>query len=530
MVTTKRIRPIGMFDEVSVVTFDVPDAGHVLDHVRAVPVKISKSKFVAGMQCLKRLYWEVHEPELGAAPDAPALARLEQGHEVGRLARQLFPGGVEIQSTRENLGDAIRATRELVANREVPAIFEATFEHGGVLVRVDILQRRNRNRWRLLEVKSTADLKDYHVYDVAIQSRVLSHCGIELSSSALMHLNRDYVFRGGSYDPHQLFRIRNLNRQLPKLQRKLTKQLRDEFRILRGAQPPEVNPGRHCKDPVRCEFFDCCNPVYPADHVMYLPRISTRALEELRRLGVESIGDIPDDFPLEERQRRAHASVKAGQLWCGAELNQHLQSLRYPLAFMDFETVNPALPRSSGMRPFDHLPFQWSVHRQDTSTAPLEHFEFLADDDSDPRLPFVQSLLKAIEGAATIVVYYGTFESGRLAELAEWFPQFRKRIAAVKARLWDLLPVIRENVYHPDFRGSFSLKRVLPALVPGMSYDGMTISNGAEAGIAWDKTCALKEVPHREQIRTALLQYCEQDTLGMVQVLNALKALSTIRA
>src|ERR1700751_3868857 len=187
MVITKRRRPIGMFDEVTEITFDVPvpAAEPVPDNVPAVLVKISKSKFVAGMQCLKRLYWEVHEPQLGASPDPSALARLEQGHEVGQLARQLFPGGVEIQATRENLGEAIRATRELVANREVPAIFEATFEHGDVLVRVDILQRRGRDRWRLLEVKSTANLKDYHVCDVAIQSRVLSRCGIKLSSSAL---------------------------------------------------------------------------------------------------------------------------------------------------------------------------------------------------------------------------------------------------------------------------------------------------------------------------------------------------------
>jgi len=528
MVTTKRIRPIGMFDEVSIVSFDAPSdvagAGPVLDDVRTVPVKISKSKFVAGMQCLKRLYWEVHEPELGTKPDASALARLEQGHEVGRLARQLFPGGVEIKATREELGEAIRATRELVANREVPAIFEATFEHGGVLVRVDILQRRDRKRWRLLEVKSTADLKDYHLYDVAIQSRVLSRCGVQLSSSALMHLNRDYVFRGGSYDPRHLFRIRNLNRLLAKLQRKLTKQLRDEFRILRESKPPEIDPGRQCQKPVRCEFFDCCHPMYPANHVTLLPRISPRALDELKKLGVESIADIPDDFPLDERQRRAHASAKAGNLWCGAALNQQLQGLKYPLAFMDFETVNPALPRFSGMKPFDHLPFQWSLHRQDTPTAPLEHFEFLADDDGDPRLNFVQSLLKAVQGAATIVVYYGTFESGRLSELAQWFPRYREQIAHAQKKIWDLLPIIRENLYHPEFRGSYSLKRVLPALVPAMSYERMQISDGAMAGLAWVKMRGLKGGEERERLRAELLQYCSQDTLAMVHVLKVLRS------
>jgi predicted RecB family nuclease len=434
---------------------------------------------------------------------------------------------VEIQATREKLGDAIRATRELVANREVPAIFEATFEHGGVLVRVDILQRRDRKRWRLLEVKSTADLKDYHLYDVAIQSRVLSRCGVQLSSSALMHLNRDYVFQGGSYDLRCLFRIRNLNRQLPKLQKKLTKQLRDEFRILRESKPPEIDPGRQCQKPVRCEFFDCCNRMHPANHVTLLPRISPRALDELKRLGIESIADIPEDFPLDERQSRAHTSVKARRLYCRAGLDRQLQSLKYPLAFMDFETVNPALPRFSGMKPFNHLPFQWSVHRQDTPTAPLEHFEFLADDDGDPRLTFLQSLLKTIQGASTIVVYYGIFESGRLSELAQWFPQYHKQIAHVQKKIWDLLPIIRENVYHPEFRGSYSLKRVLPALVPAMTYETMDVSDGAKAGLAWEKMRSLaKDCENRQEIRHALLAYCEQDTLAMVRLLDVLRSIS----
>jgi Domain of unknown function(DUF2779) len=139
------------------------------------------------------------------------------------------------------------------------------------------------------------------------------------------------------------------------------------------------------------------------------------------------------------------------------------------------------------MKPFQHLPFQWSVHRQDTPTAPPVHFEFLADDDGDPRLTFVQSLLKTIQGVATIVVYYGTFESGRLSELAEWFPQYRKQVTHVQKRIWDLLPIIREHVYHPEFRGSYSLKRVLPALVPAMTYETMDVSDGAKAGSAWEK-------------------------------------------
>jgi hypothetical protein len=186
-----------------------------------VIMRISKSKFVAGCQCVKRLYWQVHEPELAAEPDASACAIMEQGREVGMLARQLFPEGVEVDGS-DGLDNAIRTTRELVANPEVPAIYEATFEHGGVLVRVDILQRRRDGRWRLIEVKSTTSLKEEHLGDVGIQSRVVSRSGLDLASVNLAHVNRDYVFDGDSIDKRKFFKIRNLTRRIARLQPKLT--------------------------------------------------------------------------------------------------------------------------------------------------------------------------------------------------------------------------------------------------------------------------------------------------------------------
>jgi len=195
-----------------------------------VPITISKSKYMAGVQCLKRLYWQVHEPELAGVPDAAAVAILEQGREVGRLARQLFAGGLEVRAGDSE--QAIRITRELIANPEVPAIFEAAFEDGGVFVRVDILQRRRDGRWRLVEVKSTADLKEQHLDDVAIQHRVVSRCGLDLASSCLMHVNRNYAFQGGSIDVRRFFKIRNLTQRIERLQPKLTFQLRSELRVL----------------------------------------------------------------------------------------------------------------------------------------------------------------------------------------------------------------------------------------------------------------------------------------------------------
>ena len=329
---------------------------------QARTMRISKSKFVAGVQCLKRLYWEVHKPELAAQPGAADQAIMEQGREVGLLARRLFPGGVEAGSDG-GLDQAIRATRELVANREVPAIFEGVFEHDGVLVRVDVLHRRRDGRWRLVEVKSSTSVKEEHLDDVAIQYRVVSRSGLDVGSACLAHVNRSYVFSGGSVDPWRFFRIRNVTRRVEKLQPKLTFQLRAQFTVLNMLNAPEIAPGKHCTDPVTCEFFDRCNPPRPDDHIGYLPRIHASAMEELEEMGIESIHDVPDDFELTEIQRRAATCVQTGKSWYdNNELEAALAGLRYPLFFIDFETVNPAIPRFAGSRPYDHLPFQWSLH------------------------------------------------------------------------------------------------------------------------------------------------------------------------
>jgi predicted RecB family nuclease len=411
----------------------------------------------------------------------------------------------------------------LIANPEVPAIFEAVFENGGVFVRVDILHRRRDNRWRLIEVKSTTDLKDYHLDDVAIQHRVVSRSGLDLASSCLAHVNRNYVFQGGSIDVRRFFRIRNLTRRVERLQPKLTFLLRSELRVLAMPSPPDIPVGPHCTDPITCEFFDRCNPPLPTDHIGYLPRLHASAAEELEEMGVESISEIPDDFPLSERQRRACTSVQMGEPWFSTELGKELECLKYPLYFMDFESINPAIPRFSGMRPFDQLPFQWSVHVQRQPDAELEHYEFLATDSRDPRHEFIHSLCGALGERGSIVVY-AAFESQRLAELAVWLPEFAERIKEILSRLWDLLPIVRNHAYHPAFAGSYSLKAVLPALVPEMSYEGMAVANGQEAGLARESLVrGTADQSEREGTRKALLDYCGQDTLALGRLLERLR-------
>ena len=485
--------------------------------------RLSKSKFLAGCQCLKRLYLQVHEPGLAAEADAASEAIIEQGREVGMLARQMFPGGVEVRS-EGGLDQAIRATRQLTANREVPAIFEGTFEHAGVLVRVDILHRRRDGRWRLIEVKSTTDVKDHHFDDVAIQHRVVSRSSVDLAASCLAHVSRDYVYQGGAIDVHRFFRIRNLTRRVEKLHPKLPSVLRSQFRVLGMPEAPRITAGPQCSHPITCEFFDHCNPPLPDDHILKLPRIHASEIAKLIALGVQSIHDIAENYPLTGRLRRACTSVQMGKPWFSGELRGELKELKYPLYFMDFETINPCIPRFSGMRPCDQLPFQWSVHAQRQAGAEPEHREFLATDASDPRRAFISTLCKALGEQGSIVAYNARFESQRLSEIAEWLPEFSGHINKIRRRLWDLLPVIRSNVYHPKFFGSFSLKTVLPALVPAMSYDGMAVVDGKAAGLVWESVIGSEcDDAEREKKRKALQKYCCQDTLGMVKLMDLLR-------
>jgi len=488
--------------------------------------RLSKTRFTAGLQCLKRLYLMVNSPdEAGEISDAGQLI-LEQGHEVGELATKLFKGGVLVDEDHLHVREAIKKTRALISDKSVPAIFEAAFTHNNIHVRVDILERLPRNRWHLIEVKSTTGGKDHHIPDLAIQQHVLEKCGVKVAKISLMHLNRAYVYDGTAYTLNKLFTIANVQDG----RKPLMGRIGWFINFLRGAlsekHPPIVAPGRRCHEPFECEFYHLCNPERSTDWIGNLYKISAKKLFDFYLHRIDSIKDIPEDVKLSAIQQRIRTCLKKNKPYFSAGLKGKLAELKAPVYFMDFETINPALPRHAGMRPYDQLPFQWSVHISTGNGAKPRHFEFLHDEKSDPRKAFIEKLLAVLEQHkhAPIVVYNQGFESGRLSELARVFPKYAARIKRVQKRLWDLLPVVRNNVYHPDFCGSFSIKNVLPALVPKMTYEGMGVADGGQAGAAYMRMLADDTPqPEKKRLRKDLLQYCKQDTLAMVKILEALR-------
>jgi Domain of unknown function(DUF2779) len=486
-------------------------------------MRISTSKFVAGVQCAKRLYLQVHQPELAGETSESAMTIMEQGQQVGLVAQQGFPGGVMVDDDHEHLDEAIRATRELVANTEIPAIFEATFETARVLVRTDILERRGRFGFRLVEVKSSTGMKPHYAYDLGVQAHVLTKAGVAVERSCLMHLNREYIYGGGNYDVSRLFVLADLTPEQTISETEISSRIGEQLSILNQPSAPDIKPGAHCTAPVLCEFYGHCNQELPTNHVSLLPNLRAGKVVDLLSMGIASLSQIPDHFPLSEMQRIALDAVKSGKMWMNPELPAALATLRYPLCFMDFETVYPALPRFPGMRPYDHIPFQWSVHRQEIQGGPIQHLEFLAEDTLDPRRPFLESLLRAVKGAGTIVVYNQQFESGRLNELPQWIPECRVEISDAQSKLWDLLSVIRKNVYHPAFGRSYSLKTVLPALLPEMSYANLRVAGGTQAGIAWMKLMdPVIDIETKRHLRNDLFRYCGQDTLALSELVNYL--------
>ncbi len=443
----------------------------------------------------------------------------QQGREVGELAQSAFPGGVVVDSS-----GALAETSALIDDLSVPAIFEAVFRFEGITIRTDILQRRPGNRWRLLEVKSSTGCKNHYVWDIAIQRYVLTGCGLHVDEACLMHLDREYVYDGAQHDARKLFSIVDLSAEINMLEEKVQQMLSAQRRALSRPFPPDVKPGPQCVAPYACEFLPVCTRPAPEHRISTLPNLSAKKAAMWAEAKVSLISDIPRDFPLSELQQRVCASVKAGRPWLSERCMIELSELEYPLHFMDFETIFPAIPKHRGMGPYAHVPFQWSVHRKQAPDVSVEHFEFLAEDENDPRRDFFESLSRVLGDKGQIIAYNATFETQRLDDLARWFPKCRTRVDELKSRVWDLLPFVRRNVYHPDFRGSFSLKSVLPAFLPGLTYEGMEVGNGEEAGVAWERMIQSETgTAEKARIKRALLAYCGQDTWALVVLVDAIQ-------
>jgi len=486
-------------------------------------VTLSKSRYLTGCQCPRRLWLRSHMPDVAAAPPAAQARRFAAGTEIGRRAHALFPGGVLVDEDALRHREAVERTRALLAGGNVPAIFEAAFLHAGVRSRVDILERLGDGAWGLREVKSAASVKEEHLHDVALQRFVLEGSGLRVPSLEVIHVNSGYVRGDGEIDWPRYFHRQDVTARVAPLRSDVPARVQFLHAVLALDASPAIEPARHCDTPRACEFWTHCTRDKPADWVFHLPKRPDR-FEALRAAGIERIADIPDDFPLSGKQERVRSVLREGRAFVSTGLAAALAPAGPPACYLDFETMGPPIPLYPGTRPYQRIPFQWSLHRLDPAGV-LEHQEFLASGRIDPRREFVATLLDALSDRPEPILVYSRFEADVLGGLAGAVPERAAALAGLRARLVDLLRVVQGHVYHPAFGGSFSLKAVAPALVPGFGYSDLEgVAGGDEAAGAF-AAIAQGEMSEAEEarVRSALRVYCERDTLALVELHKALR-------
>ncbi len=421
---------------------------------------LSKSKYIAGLQCPRRLWLACHEPDLGTPATESLAAVFDQGAEIGRRARDLFPGGVLVDEEAWQHGQATARTRQLMADRNVGAIFEAAFVHAGVRVRVDVLERLGPRTWGLREVKQGASVKDVYLDDAAVQRFVVEGAGVRLRSVEIVHVNRDYVRGDDGIDWRHFFQRADVTAETAALLPDVPARVRAFRRMLAKATAPDVEPSPHCFDPYGCEFWDHCTAAKPADWIVGgLPGLNGERLARLRDAGIERITDIPDDFRLGPAQARIRAAWLAGGLHLEPGLAAALRRTGPPAHYLDFETAFPAIPLYAGMRPYQQVPVPVVAAPGGRRSGACCTASSSPTAGPIRAPPSRETLLAALRHRREPILVWSSFESSRLGELAEALPEHAAEIARVRARLVDLHPIVRGHVGHPEFGGSFSLKR-----------------------------------------------------------------------
>lgn len=482
---------------------------------------LSKSTFMRGMQCGKSLYLYKNFFKLRDEPSEEQKALFSRGTDIGMVARGLFPGGVDASpENRFKYAESAAKTKAFI-EQGAEVIYEAAFIHEGVLAAIDMLVKKN-GKWCAFEVKSAAKITSTYILDASLQYHVIAGTGLPLDDISIVNINSQYV-RQGKTDPHGLFNITSIKEEVLKNQEMVRTKIAYSKDILAQQQAPAIDIGEHCFYPYKCDFMGHCWKNIPKDSVFEMAGLSRQEQFELYRSGVKTVHEIPPGskyakVPEKKESEDVYVNKKG--------IADFLGTLRYPLYFMDFETFMPAIPAYEQSRPFQHIPFQYSIHFKQTPDSKPGHFEFLADAGPDPRKRFTERLLENTSGPGTILAYNAVFEKSILKALSADFPQYAADLEERSQRVRDLMDPFRMKLYyHPMMKGSHSIKNVLPALVPELNYNDLSIGNGRFAMMAFERLQTENDMFRIEETRQALLSYCRMDTLAMVKLLETLEAI-----
>lgn len=484
---------------------------------------LSKSQFMRGLQCHKSLWLYKYMPELREEPDESKQAVFDSGKEVGLLARGLFPGGKAITFEGSSFDEKVRLTKELIESG-IEIIYEATFCYNDILVMVDILHKGKKG-WEIYEVKQSTEVKDEHKSDISIQYHVVSGSGLSVTKANLVHINREYI-RNGDINIRELFLIEDLTKEVIEKQGFVKDELKKMQHMLKNGCP-DIAIGAYCHAPYACDFISYCWKHIPDNSVFDISGTGINKFASYRE-GKVSFKDL-DLKELNFKQRMQVDAELNGTVTIDKKgIREFLDTLRYPIYFLDFEVFyQEPIPPFDGTRPYMRIPFQYSLNWIEKAGGKLHHHEFLVEAGKDGREEIAKQLSDMIPDKASVAAYNTTFEIGVIKALAEGFSAYRKKLISINENMIDMMVPFRKRYYYiKEMKGSYSLKNVLPAIFPELSYEGLAVSGGEDAVMAYKRLAKSKDSKEKVQITKDLLEYCKLDTLGMVSLLERLRLLA----
>lgn len=491
-------------------------------------MNLSKSLYTRGLQCVKSLWLKKYQKDVLTPPDTSAEAIFATGDKVGALACELFPNGKEIPFEGTSFEEKTALTKKWL-DEGLQNIYEATFVYDNILVMVDILHINDDNSVEINEVKSSTEVKDVYLDDASIQYYVLNGLGYKVKKTNIIHINNKYI-RGNELEVDKLFSVVNVSDEVLELQENIPFHLKN-FRshLADKKTEPIIDIGEQCSKPYACDAIEYCwkQKNIPDYSIFNISRLRTDKKFSLYKDGIINFNQLENISSFSPTQQVQILSEQENKTIINKKaIEKFIETLSYPLYHLDFETFQQAIPEWQGISPFMQIPFQYSLHIE-TKNGELEHKEFLAQEGIDPRYKLAQQLVQDIPNNVTVLAYNMGFEKGVLRKLADMFTEFSDSLLAIHDNVHDLMiPFQKKDYYTPSMKGSYSIKYVLPALVPEMekAYKELdNIHNGSEAMQTYAKLSGMIDKDEVTRLRESLLRYCELDTLAMVKILNKLK-------
>ena len=485
---------------------------------------ISKSKYLSGLQCYKLLWHYYNAKNEIPEVDVATQAIFDQGHLVGEYAKRLFLGGIEVAKEVEGFDEVLKQSSKALALRK--PLFEAAFKSNNAYARADILNPIGKDQWDIIEVKSSTEVKEINLHDLALQRFTYEGAGLKIAKCFILHINNKYV-RHGDIEPKKLFKQVDVTNEVSKFSSSVAPNLKEMLRVIGEKKFPEVEIGPQCNNPYPCPLQEKCWAFLPENNPLTLYYFKKDKAFELIHSGILDILSLPKTAKLSDKQEIQIEALRSGKPHIEREgIRSFLSHLEYPLYYLDFETMMTAIPLYDDVRPYQQLPFQFSLHIVEKPGDKPKHESFLADGKSDPRSEILKRLKGLLGDHGSIVAYNASFETGKLRDCCEAYKEYSSWFGKIEKRIVDLLSPFKSfYYYHPKQHGSASIKVVLPALT-GKGYEGMEIAEGGTASNEYLRVTFGERITDKERatVRKNLEEYCKLDTLAMVDIVEKLSA------